>query len=108
MRRVLNKMMLSMVAAVMVVLPVQLAAAQELPADRAVVATQAELPEDFSGVAPGDANATENAFRPVDHEPNFLWGAAVGLTALVVGSLGLLGLLYWAMVVRPKQQGASA
>lgn len=108
MRRVLKMMMLSMVAAVMVVLPVQIAAAQELPADRAVVATQAELPEDFPGVAPGDPNATENAFRPTEYEPNFLWGAAVGVTALVVGSLGLIGLLYWGMVVRPRQQNASA
>jgi len=108
MRRVQKMLMLSMAALVLVVLPGQLAAADELPADRSIVATQAELPEDFAGATPGDANATENAFRPPDYEPNFLWGAAVGLTAIVVLSLGLVGLLYWAMVVRPKQQGASA
>ncbi len=108
MRRLQKMLMLSLAAVALVVLPVQLAAADELPADRSVVATQAELPEDFVGATPGDANASENEYRPPDYEPNFLWGAAVGLTAIVVVSLGLVGLLYWAMVVRPKQHGAAA
>lgn len=106
MRRVLNILLLSVVAAV-IALPAQVAAAEELPADRLVVATQAELPEDFPGVAPGDPNAEDNAFAPDDYEPNFLWGAAVGLTALVVLGVGGLGLLYWGLVVRPKQRTGS-
>jgi hypothetical protein len=107
MRRVLNLLLLSVVA-VLFVLPAQVAAAQDLPADRFVVATQAELPEDFPGTTPGDPNAEDNAFAPEDYEANFLWGAAVGLTVLVILGVGGVGLLYWGLVVRPKQQASTA
>lgn len=107
MRRLPNLMLLPAVALV-VVLSGSAAVAGPAVAAPAVVATQAHLPEDFAGATPGDPNATENAFAPEQYEPNFLWGASVGLSVLTVAGVGLLGLLYWAMVVRPGQQESAA
>lgn len=56
------------------------------------------------GPEPREANATDNEFRPLDYEQNFLWGAAVGLGALTVGGAGALAGLYWLLVQRPARQ----
>lgn len=102
MRRLLI-LLLPAVALVMVV-SAPAVSADTLPPDREVVATEAQLPEDFPGTQPGSADASENAFAPPDYEPNFLWGAAVGLSVLAVVGVGMVALLYWALVVRPRKQ----
>ncbi len=105
MRRILHTLLLPIVLGMALLLPVQAASAQALPADTVRLATEAG--EDIGGLEPGGANDQGNANRPEDYEPNFLWGAAVGLAVLTVGGLGVLGLLYWLMVGRRKEPSAS-
>lgn len=107
MRRLLVLLALPVVA-LAVLVPAGIASADLGLSDSIVVGTQAGLPEDFAGTTPGDANATENAFRPEEYEPNFLWGAAWGLSVLTVAGVGLLGGLYWLTVLRPRQQADAA
>lgn len=60
---------------------------------------EAELP----GPSPEGPDATGNPAAPEPYEPNFLWGATIGLLGLTV--LGLLGLgaLYFLLVVLPRR-----
>lgn len=99
MRRVLHTLLLPALVGLALVLPMSAAAADDLPADRVLLATEAEG-EEPAGLEPGGPNEPDNPNRPEDYEPNFLWGAAVGLAVLTVGGLGILGGLYWLMVVR--------
>lgn len=60
---------------------------------------EAELP----GPSPEGPDATDNPAAPQPYEPNFLWGATIGLLGLtVLGFLGL-GALYLLLVVVPRR-----
>lgn len=100
MRRLLHTLLLPMLVGLALLAPVSVAvAADDLPADTVQLATEA-TDEEPAGLEPGGANDPDNANAPEDYEPNFLWGAAVGLAVLAVGGLGVLGGLYWLMVRR--------
>ena len=101
MRRLLHSLLLALFVGLAVLVPAGVSAADDLPADRVQLATEATGEEPI-GLEPGGANDPENANAPENYEPNFLWGAAVGLTVMVVGGVGLLGGLYWLMVVRRR------
>lgn len=107
MRRLLHTLLLPLVLGGALLLPAQVAVADagDVPAGVVRLATEAE--GDVGGLEPGGANSTENANRPEDYEPNFLWAAAVGLSVLTVGGLVALAALYRLMVVR-KQKEPSA
>lgn len=109
MRRLLHTLLLPLVVGMALLLPIQAASADGhhdvLPADTVRLATEAE--GDVGGLEPGGANDENNANRPEAYEPNFLWGAAVGLAVLTVGGLGVLGGLYYLMVVRREDAPSS-
>lgn len=101
MRRPFHALLLALLAGAMLLLPAQVASADAGTDDVGVVrlATEGDV-EDIGGLEPGGANDSENANRPEEYEPNFLWAAAVGLSVLTVGGLGVLALLYRLMVGR--------
>lgn len=72
------------------------------PADVLLLATEGGEGE-APGPEPSGPNATGNPSAPENYEPNFLWGAALGLLGLAV--LGILGLggLYLLLVVAPRR-----
>lgn len=107
MRRLLSTLLLPLVMGVVLLAPAQVASA-DLGQDRspAVVRLATEAEGEIGGLEPGGANATDNANRPEDYEPNFLWAAAVGLTVLTVAGLGLLAGLY-RLMVRRREPSAS-
>lgn len=100
MRRFLETLLLPLVAVAAIWLP-SVAAADELPADRVQVATEGVGSEE-PGLAPAGPNEADNPNRPEDYDPNFLWGAAVGLVVLGVIGIAALGGLYYLMVQRPR------
>jgi hypothetical protein len=104
MRRILQSLLVPLVAMVALWLPA-VAAADELPADRVQLATEAVEGEQ-PGVPPGGPNDAANVNRPEEYEPNFLWGAAVGLAVLGVAGVAAVGALYYFMVHRPRTTGA--
>lgn len=108
MRRKLSTLLMSLVLGVAVLLPVQIALAEVAAATDSTglvrLATEAE--GEIGGLEPGGANSTENANRPDDYEPDFLWAAAVGLSVLTVVGIGILAALYRLMVGR-KEPSAS-
>lgn len=109
MRRLLHTLPLSLVLGGALLLPAQVAVADvaaDLPVGVVRLATEAE--GDVGGLEPGGANSTENANRPEDYEPNFLWAAAVGLSVLTVGGLGVLAALYRMMVVRREKEPSAS
>lgn len=100
MRRRLVGLLLSALLVCSVLAP---AAAMAAPAAPVVLAAELEGGE-APGPEPAPANDTENPAAPTDYEANFLWGAAVGLLALMVlGALALVG-LYLLLVKRPRAQ----
>lgn len=107
MRRRLFAPLLSVVVVASLLLPgIALASTAE---DHAVLAAE---PAGEGGEAPGPEPAgpdeTDNPAAPADYEANFLWGAAVGLLALMIlGALALAG-LYWLLVVRPKRSDTAS
>lgn len=107
MRRLFHNLLSALLVVVALSLPVAAASAapaDDLPADRVQLATEAEG-EEPAGLEPGGANDPDNANAPEEYEPNFLWGAAVGLVVLTVGGLGILAGLYWLMVGRREPAG---
>lgn len=102
MRRRLSAPLLAMVVAALCLLPT---AAIAVPsASPVVLAAETGEGEAPPGPEPAPADDTENPAAPQDYEANFLWGAAVGLLALMLlGALALAG-LYWLQVVRPRKQ----
>lgn len=107
MRRRLFAPLLSVVVVASLLMP---AAALAAPAPGQVVL--AAEPGGEGGEAPGPEpagpNETDNPAAPPDYEANFLWGAAVGLLALMLlGAIALAG-LYWLLVVRPKRSDAAS
>lgn len=109
MRRLLHTLLLPLVLGGALLLPAQVAVADvgatNLPADVVRLATEAE---GDVGLEPGGANSTENANRPEDYEPDFLWAAAIGLSVLTVGGLGVLAMLYRMMVVRQEKEPSAS
>lgn len=107
MRRRLFAPLLSVVVAVALLVP---AAAIAAPSTGSVVLAAEEGAEGEGppGPEPAPADDTENPAAPPDYEANFLWGAAVGLLALMLLGALALGGLYWLLVVRPKQQQDAA
>lgn len=108
MRRLLHTLLLPLVVGMALLMPISVAVADEradVAADTVQLATEAE--GEVGGLEPGGPNDEGNANRPEDYEPNFLWGAAVGLAVLTVGSLGVLGGLYYMMVVRRRDPSTS-
>ena len=102
MRRLFHAVLLPLLVGAALLLPAQVASADSARAQEAGVvrlATEGDV-EDIGGLEPGGANDTENANRPEEYEPNFLWAAAVGLSVLTVAGLGVLALLYRLMVGR--------
>lgn len=102
MRRLIHVLLLPLVLGAALLLPAQAASADVARSDDPGVvrlATEGEGGE-VGGLEPGGANDTENANRPEEYEPNFLWAAAVGLSVLTVGGLVVLALLYRLMVGR--------
>jgi len=89
------------------------AAADLSTADRIVLATEADPDAPPPGLDPKPAGAVDDAgndlnpFDPEHAEPNFLWGASVGLGVLMAGGFAFLGLLYWLMVLRPEKAESS-
>ena len=60
------------------------------------------------GPDPMPPDATDNPAAPGDYEPNFLWGAAVGLFVLTIFAvLGVAG-LYYLLVVRAREREDSS
>lgn len=57
-----------------------------------------------AGREPPGPNDPGNPNPPAEYEQNFLWGAAVGLTALAVGGVALLAGLYYLLVLRPQRE----
>lgn len=106
MRRRLLAPLLSAVVAIAVLAPATAVAAPVPPA--AVLAAEGGAEgEGAPGLEPAPADDTENPAAPEDYEANFLWGAAVGLLALMILGALALGGLYWLMVVRPKRSDAA-
>lgn len=107
MRRRLLAPLLSLVVALTLVAP---GAALAAPTSSPVVlaAESGGEGEQGPGPEPMPADATENPAAPDDYEANFLWGAAVGLLALMILGAVAVGGLYWLLVVRPKQQDAAS
>jgi hypothetical protein len=101
MRRLCHALLLPLLVGAVLLLPAQAASAASTSAAADVVQLAAEGEGgEVEGLEPGGANDSENANRPEEYEPNFLWGAAVGLAVLTVGGLGILALLYRLMVGR--------
>jgi hypothetical protein len=73
-----------------------------------VLATEAGEGEPLPGRTPRPPDAPENPNPPQVYEENFLWGAAVGLTVLVVGLVALLGGLYYMLVQRPRSRAGTS
>ena len=108
MRRLVLGLLLPALMTAALLLPAT-AAAADAPADSGIVLLAAE---GGGGELPGrqapDPNDPENPNPPEEYEQNFLWGAAVGLTAGVVGLVLLLGGLYYLLVQRPRNKAAAA
>lgn len=93
-----------------VVLAALLAALLLFPAGAAIadtaggdpVAAQQLLAAAEEGEPAGPSPDPDNSHAPADYEPPFLINAAVGLTALLVGGVVVLGALYYLLVVRPR------
>ncbi len=107
MRRLLG-LVLPALLAVTLLLPAAAASAAPVAASTSLVlATEANPDAPAPGLEPMDPDDTENPAAPTDYEANFLWGAAVGLFALILlGALSLAG-LYYLLVLRPRQRAAS-
>ena len=108
MRRRLSAPLMTVALAVALLLPAGAAAAAGAPA--VVLAAEAGTEgategaeEHAPGLEPAPADDTENPAAPDDYEANFLWGAAVGLLALMLLGALAVGGLYWLLVVRPRQ-----
>jgi hypothetical protein len=100
MRRRLAGLLLSALIALAVVLP----AAPALADAGLVLAAEAtDGPAEPLGPEPKEPNNTDNPVAPAEYEANFLWGAAVGLLALGLGMVLLIGGLYYLLVLRPRQ-----
>jgi hypothetical protein len=106
MRRRLARLLSVSLLAMALVLPASVATAAPVEAATAEVATVVLAAEggEPAGLEPRSADDEENEFAPEPYQENFLWGAAVGLLAIVLAILGGLGGLYWLLVVRPSQQ----
>lgn len=100
MRRLLPVVLAALLAALLL-LPTGAAAADTAGTDRAVD-TQDQLLLATEGEPQGPTPNPTTTNAPDDYEPPFLINAAVGLTALMVGLVVVLGGLYWLLVVRPR------
>lgn len=101
MRRRLAGLLLSALLTLAVVLPAAPALAD---AGGLVLAAEAtDGPAEPLGPEPREPNNTENPVAPAEYEPNFLWGAAIGLLAIALGTALLIGGLYYLLVLRPRQ-----
>lgn len=68
-----------------------------------VVTLAAEEGGEIEAPEPKGPNEEGNEFAPVEYEPNFLWGAAIGLFALTAIAFLAVGGLYWLLVKRPRE-----
>lgn len=59
--------------------------------------------EEPLGLEPAPPDASGNPAAPEEYEANFLWGAAVGLMAIVTLTALVVGGLYWLLVKLPKR-----
>lgn len=100
MRRLLPVVLAALLAALLL-LPAGVAAADTTAADQASPHQQVLAAEGGGEPAGPEPNPTSTN-APDDYEPPFLINAAVGLTALMVGLVVILGGLYWLLVVRPR------
>lgn len=107
MRRRLSAPLMTAALAVALLLPAGSAAADGpvvvLAAEAGTEGATEGAEEQAPGLEPAPADDTENPAAPDDYEANFLWGAAVGLLALMLLGALAVGGLYWLLVVRPKQ-----
>lgn len=63
--------------------------------------------EEPLGLEPAPATASGNPAAVEEYEPNFLWGAAVGLMALVGLTALAVGGLYLLLVLLPRRKRSS-
>lgn len=98
MRRLLPVVLAALLAALL--LPTGVAIA-EAPSGGDPAASQVLAAAEGEPAGPEPNPTSTNA--PDDYEPPFLINAAVGLTALLVGLVVVLGALYYLLVVRPRK-----
>lgn len=108
MRRVLTGLLLPALLSLFVLAPMATAVAVEVDIYTADVLLLATEGGPLDGPTPGDPNASENVGAPMEYEPPFIWKASVGLLALMVGIIGLLGGLYYLLVVRPGKSTSTS
>lgn len=109
MRRVLTGLLLPALLSVLLLAPATAFAAQDITihsTDALLLATEGGGP--LPGPTPGDPNASENVGAPPQYEANFLWKASIGLVALMVGLVALVGGLYYLLVVRPQRDASTS
>jgi hypothetical protein len=108
MRRVLTGLLLPALLSLLLIVPATAAAAEPVTihsTDAILLATEGGGP--LPGPTPQDPNASENFGAPPEYEAPFLWKASLGLLALVVGIVGLLGGLYYLLVLRPRRDAST-
>lgn len=108
MRRVLTGLLLPALLTCLLLGTTVAATAAEVDAVDTGVVVALEGGGELEGPTPGDPNASENVGAPVDYEAPFLWKASIGLLAVMVGIVGLLGGLYYLLVVRPSRSSSTS